>query len=220
MINDPAELEKFWAGEFGNEYTARNQGDNLIASNISLFSKIFANIAPIRSLIEFGANAGLNLTAIRQLFPQISLSAIEINSQAVRELERLENIRIYHTSIPEFQPDFPRDLVLTKGVLIHIHPDKLSQTYDLLYQTSARYICLAEYYNPSPVEVTYRGHGGRLFKRDFAGDLLDKFKDLRLRDYGFVYRRDRNFPQDDLNWFLLEKKLPLSFQGRGWGGVG
>lgn len=207
MTNDPAELEKFWAGEFGNEYTARNRGANLIAGNIALFSKIFANIAPIRSLIEFGANAGLNLIAIRQLFPQISLSAVEINAQAVRELERLENIRVYHASVPEFQPDLRRDFVLTKGVLIHIHPAKLPQTYDLLYQTSERYICIAEYYNPSPVEITYRGHQGKLFKRDFAGDMLDKFEDLKLTDYGFVYRRDRNFPQDDLNWFLLEKAI-------------
>ncbi len=28
---------------------------------------------------------------------------------------------------------------------------------------------------------------------------------LRLVDYGFVYRRDPNWPQDNINWFLLEK---------------
>jgi spore coat polysaccharide biosynthesis protein SpsF len=28
---------------------------------------------------------------------------------------------------------------------------------------------------------------------------------LKLADYGFVYRRDIRFPQDDINWFLLEK---------------
>ena len=35
--------------------------------------------------------------------------------------------------------------------------------------------------------------------------MLDAFPDLRLIDYGFVYHRDPNFPQDDLNWFLMEK---------------
>jgi hypothetical protein len=44
-----------------------------------------------------------------------------------------------------------------------------------------------------------------MFKRDFAGEMLDKFQDLRLLDYGFVYHRDTQFPQDDVNWFLLEK---------------
>jgi len=64
---------------------------------------------------------------------------------------------------------------------------------------------VAEYYNPTPVSVTYRGHQDRLFKRDFSGELLDRFKDLRLIDYGFAYSRDPNHPQDDISWFLLEK---------------
>jgi hypothetical protein len=29
---------------------------------------------------------------------------------------------------------------------------------------------------------------------------------MRLVDYGFIYRRDPNFPLDDANWFLLEKR--------------
>ena len=57
-----------------------------------------------------------------------------------------------------------------------------------------------------PVEVVYRGHTGRLFKRDFASELLDRYSDLRLVDYGFVYHRDPTFPLDDFNWFLMEKR--------------
>ena len=53
--------------------------------------------------------------------------------------------------------------------------------------------------------VNYRGHADRLFRRDFAGEMLDKFNDLRLLDYGFVYHRDPSFPQDDFTWFLLDK---------------
>ena len=54
-------------------------------------------------------------------------------------------------------------------------------------------------------KLPYRGHAGKLFKRDFAGELLERYADLSLVDYGFVYRRDPNFRQDDLTWFLLEK---------------
>ncbi len=77
--------------------------------------------------------------------------------------------------------------------------------YPLLYDASSRYILLCEYYNPSPVEVSYRGHDWKLFKRDFAGEILDKYTDLVLREYGFVYHRDPRFPQDDLCWFLMER---------------
>ena len=48
-------------------------------------------------------------------------------------------------------------------------------------------------------------HQGKLFKRDFAGEFLDRFADVRLVDYGFAYHRDPNFQQDDISWFLLEK---------------
>ena len=77
--------------------------------------------------------------------------------------------------------------------------------YELLYKTSKKYICIAEYYSPYPDGVEYRGYRDKLFKR-FAGEMLDKFKDLRLVDYGFIYHRDAIFPLGDVNWFLLEKK--------------
>ena len=64
---------------------------------------------------------------------------------------------------------------------------------------------VAEYYNRSPVAIPYRGHEDRLFKRDFAGEMLDRFSDLTLIDYGFAYHRDPAFPQDDISWFLMEK---------------
>ena len=172
---------------------------------MALFTKILTSTSSIRSVIEFGANIGLNLQAIKQLLPDVQLSAIEINPQAVVELKKIADLKIYHQSILDFSVDYPRDLVLTKGVLIHINPDNLQQVYNLLYNTSKRYICLSEYYNPSPVEVVYRGHSGKLFKRDFAGEMLDRFKDLKLVSYGFIYHRDNQFPQDDSTWFLLEK---------------
>jgi pseudaminic acid biosynthesis-associated methylase len=96
------------------------------------------------------------------------------------------------------------NLAFTKGVLIHINPEELEKVYENLYNLSNRYILVCEYYNPSPVVVPYRGNENRLFKRDFAGELIDKFN-LRLIDYGFIYHRDNYFPQDDLTWFLLEK---------------
>ena len=199
------EQEAFWAGEFGDQYIDRNRGAGLLASNLAFFGKVLEHARDVRSVLEFGANIGLNLDAVARLVPGIELSAIEINGKAVAELERRGGIRVYPQSILDFVPDRPRDLVLTKGVLIHIHPDALADVYDRLYESSARYICIAEYYNPSPVEVTYRGHQGRLFKRDFAGEMLDRFPGLHLLAYGFAYHRDPVFPQDDMTWFLLER---------------
>jgi spore coat polysaccharide biosynthesis protein SpsF len=74
--------EAFWAGKFGDEYIKRNAGDPLIGSNTAMFSKLIASCSGVESLIEFGANVGLNLMAIRRLCPGWTLDAIEINAEA------------------------------------------------------------------------------------------------------------------------------------------
>lgn len=199
------EQEAFWAGQFGNEYVSRNADDGILAGNLALFSKIFSHTIPLTSFMEFGANIGMNLRAVRQLMPQAQLAAIEINDMAVRKLKRIGKTKIYHQSILDFDSKECWDFVLIKGVLIHQNPKYLTAIYDKLYNASDRYICIAEYYNPEPVEVPYRGHKNRLFKRDFAGDVLDRFKDLCLTAYGFTYIRDPKYSYDSINWFLLEK---------------
>ena len=107
-------------------------------------------------------------------------------------------------SILEVEP--PQcDLALIKGVLIHMNPDILGSVYKKLVNSMRRYLLVAEYYNPSPVTVKYRGKEVSLFKRDFAGEIMDEYPEMALVDYGFVYRRDPAFHQDDLTWFLMEK---------------
>ncbi|OLN24026.1 pseudaminic acid biosynthesis-associated methylase [Domibacillus antri] len=203
MSEFKTEQEKFWAEDFGKEYIQRNQNHSV---NIPLFSTILSRTHSVNSVIEFGSNIGLNLKAIRELLPSANLSAIEINPDAVKYLEQLGNIEIYNQSILDYTANDQYDFVLIKGVLIHINPDFLKDVYERLYKSSSKYICIAEYYNPTPVEIDYRGHEGKLFKRDFAGEMLDKYPDLELVDYGFVYHRDYNFPQDDTTWFLLKKR--------------
>jgi len=201
------EQEAFWAGEFGNAYIERNQGDALLASNLDFFSKALRSARGIQTCIEFGANIGMNLKAMKLLFPAIDISAIEINTTAATQLSKvIAPEKIYNTSILDFQPYHTYDLTLIKGVLIHINPSELPQVYDKLVASCGRYLMVAEYYNPAPVSIPYRGHNDRLFKRDFAGEIMDRHPKLQLIDYGFVYRRDPNFPQDDVTWFLMEKR--------------
>ena len=199
------EQEVFWAGNFGDEYTKRSQSSELVAPAIGFFAPIVKKLSSVNSVFELGASAGLNVRALQTLLPRIEYGAVEINAHAVEKLKTLGLKELTHNSILEYQPKQLWDLVLIKGVLIHIAPELLPQVYDKLYQLSQRYILIAEYYNPTPVVVEYRGHSNKLFKRDFAGEMLDKYPDLTLVDYGFNYHRDANFPQDDCTWFLLAK---------------
>ena len=205
MKHFDTEQEKFWAGKFGDEYIKRNNDPQIIAVNLNLFSKIIQNMGKIGSVIEFGANVGLNIKALMHLLPQTSFHAVEINKNACNDLAKINGLTIYNESILSFTSVNSFDIVFSKGVLIHINPNELPSVYKKMYEHSRRYILIAEYYNPTPVDIDYRGISGKLFKRDFAGEILDKYKDLELVDYGFSYHRDNNFPQDDINWFLLKK---------------
>jgi spore coat polysaccharide biosynthesis protein SpsF len=199
--------EEFWASSFGTEYIGRNDSNQLLASNLNFFTKALKQVGKISSCLEFGANIGMNLKALQLLYPGIHLKGIEINADAAKLLRDLVGDKnVYEGSIFEYPVADKVDVSLIKGVLIHINPDMLDVVYENLYQASSRYILIGEYYNPSPVAIPYRGHMDRLFKRDFAGEMLDKYADLTLIDYGFAYRRDPAFPQDDITWFLMEKR--------------
>lgn len=207
QVNFKTEQEFFWAGEFGTDYISRNDSKELLASNLNFFSRALKSANNIQSCIEFGANIGMNLRALKLLFPNMQQYGIEINSLAAQGLEQiLGKEHVFEGSIFDYEVRETMDLALIKGVLIHINPDMLKDVYHKLYQASHRYILVCEYYNPSPVTIPYRGHNNRLFKRDFCGEMLDLFPDLELIDYGFAYKRDPAFPQDDITWFLMKKR--------------
>jgi pseudaminic acid biosynthesis-associated methylase len=199
--------EEFWANEFGDSYITRNQSAGLFTANAVLFAEILNSIDVVpRTFLELGANIGMNIKAIQSFLPDAEFTGIEINKVAAKELAKLR-CNVIESSILETKIQSKFDFVFSKGVLIHLSPDQLPATYKKMYEWSDRFILIAEYYNPSPVAIPYRGNTDRLFKRDFAGELMDLFPDLILRDYGFAYHRDK-YPQDDISWFLLEKCNP------------
>jgi pseudaminic acid biosynthesis-associated methylase len=197
--------ENLWVGSFGDEYVDRNERAALLAPKLMLLARIIERTHGIRSILEFGANIGLNQIALKSIIPSAKQIAIEINEKAFRRLERIEGVEAHLGSILSFNSGIVADLSFTSALLIHINPNELQRAYDILYQSARRYIAMIEYYNHEPIEVMYKGNTGCLFKRDWAGDMLTRFPDLRLVDYGFVYRRDPNFSIDDVHWFLLEK---------------
>ncbi|MEO8557206.1 MAG: pseudaminic acid biosynthesis-associated methylase, partial [Actinomycetota bacterium] len=176
---DRTPQEQLWAGEFGNDYIARNRAGALLDNNRALFEKILAHTPDVTSAIEFGANIGNNLRALRELLPAAELHSVEINAQAAAEIAAWGGATVQVASLMDFEPTRLWDLSFTKGVLIHLPPESLPGVYDKLVAASSRYVMVCEYYNPSPVEVSYRGHEHALFKRDFAGEILDAHPELR-----------------------------------------
>ena len=199
------EQADFWSGEFGDLYISRNESSELLASNLHFFSKILSRCATTPdTYLELGANIGMNAKAIKLLSPSARFTGLEINESALSQLRENADEAI-HSSIEGMVIDSQYDFVFTKGVLIHLNPESLNDVYEKMYMATKRWLLVAEYYNPTPVSIEYRGHKNKLFKRDFAGELLTKFPKLVLRDYGFSYH-SASFPQDDISWFLMEKR--------------
>lgn len=201
------EQETFWASNFGKEYIERNSlTPQIFASTLNHWSNMLQKMsaAPV-SVLELGSNIGRNLYALDMLLPGTKLSAIEINPEAATRLRQWGKAEVFESSILEFTPQDHYDLVFTSGVLIHIAPENLQQVYELMYTASGRYICMAEYYSPHAEERPYRGHAGKMYRRDFAGEIMAKYPDLILRGYGCTYLKDPVFPLDDFKWFVMEK---------------
>lgn len=194
--------EKFWISEFGDDYVDRNlYHKESIKRN---FAKILIkNNIEIDSCIEFGSNVGINLDALKELYSGISTFGVEINKKAYEIL--IQNHNGFHGSVYNFSSSKKYDLTLSAGVLIHQNPNKLKSYYQNLHEFSKNYILIIEYFSPKPVEVTYRGNKGKLFKRDFAGEFLELYPKCKVVDYGFIWSKDKFAWGDDVNWFLIKK---------------
>ncbi|MEA5549887.1 pseudaminic acid biosynthesis-associated methylase [Anabaena cylindrica UHCC 0172] len=201
------EQELFWEGDFGTGYTERNIID--LEQRQPFFAKILQKTYGIKTICELGANRGHNLQAIANLSHNFELTGVELNQSAFIELEKIAIIQSIQSSIQELEVNIKFDLVFTCGVLIHINPDDLPLVYQKMYELSSRYILINEYYNPVPVEINYRGHESKLFKRDFAGELLEQYSDnIKVIDYGFLWNKI-DPAWDNTTWVLMEKKLEL-----------
>lgn len=197
------EQEQFWAGEFGDAYTERNTVQP--AQRSPFFQKVLNLTSGVQSICELGANRGHNLLALQLLNPAYQLTGVELNGKAFEILSGKRGIQAVQSSIQDFMPEQSFDLVMICGVLIHLSPDDLPAVYRKIARLSKRYILINEYYNPTPVELPYRGHAGKLFKRDFGGEFMDANPNqVRLVDYGFLWQRAEP-AWDNTTWWLFEK---------------
>jgi spore coat polysaccharide biosynthesis protein SpsF len=198
-----------WTGAFGDAYIERNRPDeNRITQRQAMWRKILPAMqdAPPKSILEVGANVGINLRALQSLVGA-ALYALEPNAKA-RDVLRgdgivpAENI-LAGAADAIALPDASVELVFTSGVLIHVSPALLPAAYREMHRVSARYLLTVEYFAVEPEEKTYRGEQGLLFKRDFGALWLEMFPGLEIVDYGFFWRPASGL--DNLTWWLFRK---------------
>lgn len=183
-----------WSGDFGNDYTRRNQ----VAwrARIAFWRKIIEQSTSARSVFEMGANAGWNLSAIHWLDDGIIARGNDINDQAAQQA-RDAGLHV------ETRIDFPNmpgkaELVFTAGVLIHIEPEHLPEVMLRLIDKSYRWVLAIEYAADIETQVEYRGHTEKCWKRPY-GKLYEALG-LKLVESG-----DAGLGFDRCMYWLMEK---------------
>lgn len=195
-----SDQEKLWSGQFGDSYHERN----VAKSRLEFWTRVVGKIIMgVNSVTEFGAGKGENLAALSTLCPTARFSAVEINKKACEHLAD-KGVTVFNQAANTIHRITPQqDLIISRGFLIHIPEFQLDDILTIMYRSSQRYICIAEYYSPERREINYRGYPNALWTDDYAGRLMKKYpRTLRLLDYGFSYHLDGG---DDITWFLMEK---------------
>lgn len=212
MENKTKQID-FWEGDFGKEYTDRNNIilDNLDDLYLELWNKtrsemntiFLENIDKNIKILEVGTNLGQQLQHLqRQGFK--NLYGIELQSYAVEKAKNsTKEINIIQGScfdIP-FKDNY-FDLVFTSGVLIHISPNDLEKAMTEIYRCSNKYIWGFEYFSDNLEELNYRENTDYMWKQDFAKLYLTYFSDLKLiKEEKYKYNQDNNVD----SMFLLSK---------------
>ncbi len=170
-----------WTAGFGREYTDRNtlsvdDMDSAFGQQFGIRkSEIFRDLVgpsrlPSGRVLEVGCNIGLQLQLLHRANPGLELHGLEPQPYALARARALSPGMEFHQG-NAFALPFPNrsfDLVMTHGVLIHIHPDDLPKAITEIHRVSRRYILCHEYYAPDTVEIKYHGKDGLLWKTDFA----------------------------------------------------
>ena len=66
-ITNSSEQEIFWKTDFGNKYYKRNNKSDRI---LTIGKDLISNKVLINEALELGANIGLNLDAIKRIYPK------------------------------------------------------------------------------------------------------------------------------------------------------
>ncbi len=199
-----------WTGAFGQEYLSRNSDTSEadIKPRADALSTVLSS-CPMHptSFLEVGANIGRNLLALRRL-TSAELHAVEPFAQAYEKLRELVGSSLTKASCTSGEAlpydDASIDFVFTSGVLIHVAPHDLPKVMKEVVRVSRRYVWCNEYFSKKPEEISYRGHSGLLFKRDFGRFYCEMFPTLKPLAQGFLWSAVSPF--DDTTWWLFEKR--------------
>jgi pseudaminic acid biosynthesis-associated methylase len=201
MTHTMTEQLSTWTSEFGRAYTDRNtlttdDMDDEFGRQFGIRkSEIYRELVgpgrlPEGRVLEVGCNIGLQLRLLEKANRGLEFHGLEPQPYAIERARQLSPTMHFHQgnafALPF--PDRSFDLVMTHGVLIHIHPDDLPRALREIERVARQYILCHEYYSPELTEVRYHGREGLLWKTDFARryrETCPRLRELAVRYFPY-----------------------------------
>jgi len=204
-VNKHKQLSEIWKKNFGDEYTDRklvvhkSEG----TSREQFWHDLLSMVSGVKSVVEIGCNAGMNLEAIYKANQKLEITGVEPNKYALGKAIEISNGRYKVTdgNVFDLPPDLKADMIFTCTVLIHISPKDLMSAMHRIYDAANNVILIMEYYWPTLKEIEYRGLKSALWKQDYGATFLQNF-DVELIETGYLDARD-GF--DRTTWWLFNK---------------
>jgi pseudaminic acid biosynthesis-associated methylase len=201
--------EDFWSNTITESYV---QDNSIFDETLGMLAweRILLKVdkADVSSYLECGSNIGRNIRFLSKLLPTASANIIELAKTPYEKCMaefKIDDSYLGPIKAAQFNRQF--DFVFSSGVLIHIHPEDLLKSMERMFELSSRYIMIAEYFNRTPVMISYRGEDNRLFKRDFGKMFVENF-DCKIVDYGFLWGHEFDTAGfDDVTYWLFEKNI-------------
>lgn len=156
--------QEFWAGDGGNAYTLRNDGD--WRPRAAFWRDTIP--ADVETVFECGTNLGMNLRAIRAC-RAIKVKGVEIN-QTAADAAVARGLPVIQGDLLRMQAAPMWDLTFTCGVLIHMAPDQVLDAMEQVAALSRRYVMCVEYESESGDEemIRYRDSDDLLWRRAYG----------------------------------------------------
>jgi pseudaminic acid biosynthesis-associated methylase len=194
--------EALWSGEFGKQYTIRNE--MFPYAQRWKFLKAVMEDHVIKNVLEVGCNTGPNLGIMRDYIKDPKnlwgCDVNEYNIRAVRERwPEVQSVVASGFDLP-FKDDY-FDLVFTSGVLIHQKPEEIDAMMQEIIRVSGKYVLAIEYFEETFREIDYRGGKGTAFCGPY-GDIYEKRYGLKPVESGLLEKDDG---WDECTFWLFKK---------------
>jgi len=206
--------ENVWSSDHGFRYVIHHMSEDWQNNiRIPVWTLFLAQVPDVSSICEFGCNIGANLKAIHHVKPDIALTGIEINPHAVYMLQKEDIGDIHCASILDAEMGQQYDLVFTRGVLIHIHPDEVAKVMHNMARHAKRYVLIYEIYSADPHALDrYKPMSKEAvpdeeyqFWRDFSGDFQALYPDWRVVATGVNDTLDQAPKEGDMHWTIFSR---------------